>query len=288
MKWGWKLQLPKFSLVQMSPVAVIQQVHVFVRCSKDCHSHEGFLFVVLFFKLQRYNENCLACRFHCPLRLKDTYLCTVCTCYCFVSFLFSFMQVVLHLQNRCLFYAKTWPTLKHNSTSTALVSIVQPSQTVTVSYVSGTVVLCITLFKMDVSWTAFCTAQVSPSPVLLSAILCLLLVRKLGFLPALFTSHTKMLDLCGADHACKRPSGCWKSKNRTGRFPSCLDKTDTNLLLQSHCKKEHVHHTAWTLGTTAWLQSSSFFPCIFYHFLFCSFDSVVVPYYGEAFPIFDI
>ena len=206
--------------------------------------------------------------------------------FCFI-FVFIY-AVVLHLQNRCLFYAKTWPTLKHNSTSTAPVSIVQPSQTVTVSYVSGTVVLCVTLFKTDVSWTAFCTAQVSQSPVLLSAILCLLLVRKLGFLPALFTSHTKMLDLCGADHACKRPSGCWKSKNRTGRFPSCLDKTDTNLLLQSHCKKEHVHHTAWTLGTTAWLQSSSFFPCIFYHFLFCSFDSVVVPYYGEAFPIFNI
>ena len=106
MKWGWKSRLPKFSLVQMSPVAVIQQVHVFVRRSKDCHSHERFLFVVLFFELQQYNENCLACKFHCPLRLKNTYLCTVCTCYCFVSFLFSFMQVVLHLQNRCLFYAK--------------------------------------------------------------------------------------------------------------------------------------------------------------------------------------
>ena len=46
--------------------------------------------------------------------------------------------------------------------------------------------------------------------------------------------------------ACKRPSGRWKSKNKTGRFPSCLDKTDANLLWQSHCKKEHVHHTAWT------------------------------------------
>ena len=99
-----------------------------------------------------------------------------------------------------------------------------------------------------------------------------------------------MLDLCGADHAMmhvKDPLAVENQRTKQDVFPAALTRL-MQICCDSLTAKRSMYTTQHEHGTTAWLQSSSLFPCIFYHFLFCSFDSVVVPYYGEAFPIFDI